>query len=581
MRKYIIYIGILTIGILLGWFFFGGSSNRTEEHDHGSEVETKTMWTCSMHPQILQPEPGDCPICGMDLIPAEAGADGLSKDQFKLTENAMALANVQTSVIEKADVDASIVRLSGKITENKDKAATQPVHFSGRIDKLYVKSLGEYVKRGQAIAEIYSAELIAAQQELLIAYKNKASQPELYEAVKKKFRNWMIQDAQVSEIERSGNIQTQFTIYSNISGVVTEIALSEGAHIMEGNPLFKIANLNTVWANFDVYESQIDLFKLGQEIEVVTNAYPDKTFKATVDFIDPLLNTNTRTVTLRAVLNNKEGIFKPGMFVEGQVNALQDDGLLLVPSSAVLWTGKRSVVYIKVKTDTPVFEMREVTLGKKMGAAYEVLDGLERGDEIVTNGTFTIDAAAQLQGKKSMMNKSGGKVMTGHEGHMGMDTANPTEISRFEVATDFHKQLQQVFDGYIQIKDALVKDNAKEAQEAAKQVGNRLNKVDMTLLTDSKAHAHWMVLEKGLQTTSAGIAETLEIQEQRKHFRDLSLHLIDAIQRFGIDKKVYEQFCPMADNNKGAYWLSNEETILNPYFGDAMLNCGEVKLIIE
>ncbi|WP_345004892.1 efflux RND transporter periplasmic adaptor subunit [Snuella lapsa] len=580
MKKYIVYIGILTIGILLGWLLFGGASNTNKKHDHSIEVEAKTMWTCSMHPQIMQPELGDCPICGMDLIPAEAGADGLSKDQFKLTENAMALANVQTSVLGELAGEQTL-KLSGKIVENEDEAATQPVHFSGRVDKLYVKSLGEYVKRGQAIAKIYSAELIAAQQELLIAYKNKASQPELYEAVKKKFSNWMVKDTQVSEIERSGNIQTQFTIYSNISGVVTEIALSEGAHIMEGNALFKVANLNTVWANFDVYENQIAQVKKGQEIVVKTNAYPNKAFKTKVDFIEPILDSKTRTVKLRVVLSNKEGLLKPGMFVEGQLNALQDDAVLQVPASAVLWTGERSVVYLKVKGETPIFEMREVVLGNKTGASYEVLEGLEQGDEVVTNGTFTVDAAAQLQGKKSMMNKSGGEVMTGHEGHMGVEVTQSSETTRFDVSSDFRKQLQQVFDVYIQIKDALVKDDAKKAGEAAKQLRSGLEAVDMQLLTDSKAHGHWMVLEKALQTTSTGIAAASDIQEQRKHFKNLSLHLIDAVQRFGIDKKAYEQFCPMADNNKGAYWLSNEENILNPYFGEAMLTCGEVKLFIE
>ena len=216
----------------------------------------------------------------------------------------------------------------------------------------------------------------------------------------------------------------------------------------------------TVWANFDVYENQIDLFKKGQEVKVSTNAFPNKEFKGKVDFIDPILNTNTRTVTLRVVLNNSNNAFKPGMFVTGKVEAsnLDNDKDIMIPSSAVLWTGERSVVYLKTNPDESVFEMREVKLGNQIGNEYEVLEGLFAGNEIVTNGTFTVDAAAQLQGKKSMMNKEGGKVMTGHEGHLGMEkdpSANNENHSnmneRIKVSKDFQNQIKVVFNDYIKL----------------------------------------------------------------------------------------------------------------------------------
>jgi len=156
---------------------------------------------------------------------------------------------------------------------------------------------------------------------------------------------------------------------------------------------------------FDVYENQINLFKIGQEVSITTNAYPNKEFKAKVSFINPILDTKTRTVKLRVVLDNKNDTFKPGMFVEGKVKGIKTskEQALIIPSTAILWTGKRSVVYLKTNPNEPVFEMREVTLGNKLGENYEVLDGLNNGDEIVTNGTFTIDAAAQLQGKRTQL----------------------------------------------------------------------------------------------------------------------------------------------------------------------------------
>ena len=419
MKKYIIYIGLLAIGLLLGWLFFGSSSNKEAAHNHNEIAETNKTWTCSMHPQIMQPEPGSCPICGMDLIPAASGADGLSADQFKLTKNAMALANVQTSIVGNTKLDGNSIKLSGKIVENEEANAVQVSYFSGRIERLNINFTGEEIRSGQLLATIYAPELVAAQQELLTAASLKESQPSLYKAVRNKLKLWKLSENQIDQIETSGKVKENFPVYATVSGTVSEKLVEQGDYIKQGQPLLKVTNLNTVWANFDVYENQINFFRKGQEVLISTNAYPDKEFKGKVSFIDPILNSRTRTVKLRVVLNNSKNNFKPGMFIEGKINQINGTKKqeFSIPSSSVLWTGKRSVVYIKTNKDEPIFEMREVTLGNSTGDTYEVLKGLIIGDEIVTNGTFTIDAAAQLQGKKSMMNKKGGITSSEHEGH--------------------------------------------------------------------------------------------------------------------------------------------------------------------
>ena len=143
MKKYLIHIGILAVGLLLGWLFFGGSSNDEIEHNRDAVAEISQMWTCSMHPQIMQPESGDCPICGMDLIPAASSAEGLSADQFKLTKNAMALANIQTSIVGKSRTENNAIKLSGKIVENEEANSIQVSYFSGRIEQLNVSFTGE------------------------------------------------------------------------------------------------------------------------------------------------------------------------------------------------------------------------------------------------------------------------------------------------------------------------------------------------------------------------------------------------------------------------------------------------------
>ena len=315
-----------------------------------------------------------------------------------------------------------------------------------------------------------------------------------------------------------------------------------------------------------------------------------KEFKGKGEFIYPFLNTKTTTVTLRGVLNNKDDVFKPGMFVIANIedSTAKNDEVLTIPSSSVLWTGERSVVYLKTNPDQTIFEMREIKLGNQIGNEYEVLEGLFVGNEIVTNGTFTVDAAAQLQGKKSLMNKDGGKVMTGHEGHLGMDNNSPNTESdhtimneRLKVSAKFQEQLKAVFNAYINLKDALVKEDSKGASESVISLLNNLTRVDMKLLSNNKAHNHWMSLEKEIKPSATSISETSDIKAQRDHFKYLSSHLINAVQLFGVNEKVYVEFCPMADNNNGAYWLSKEEKVINPYFGSAMLTCGEVKQVIE
>jgi len=590
MKKYIIYIAILAVGLFLGWLLFGGLSNTESTHNHDAVTETNQMWTCSMHPQIMQPEPGDCPICGMELIPAASSSEGLLADQFKLTENAMALANIQTSIVGNGKIDDNTIKLSGKIVENEEANAVQVSYFSGRIERLNVSFTGEKVNKGQLLATIYSPELYAAQQELLTASSLKESQPALYKAVRNKLKLWKLSENQINQIETSGKVRENIPVYGTVSGTVSEKLVEQGDYIKQGQPLLKIANLNTVWANFDVYENQIDLFKKGQEISITTNAYPNTAFEAKVDFIDPVLDTRTRTVKLRVVLHNKDSAFKPGMFVEGKIKGITSnkEEVLTIPSSAVLWTGERSVVYIKSNPDQPIFEMREITLGNQNGDNYEVLEGLKHGDEIVTNGTFTVDAAAQLQGKKSMMNKEGGKVMTGHEGHLGMeDTASVVNENhsnrneRIQVSIDFQNQLKAVFSDYIKLKDALVKDDSNKVIVESKRLLGNLSKVDMKLLVDKEAHNHWMPLEKAITASANSISITSDIAVQRNHFKHLSSHLIKTLQIFGVNEKVFVEFCPMADNNKGAYWLSQEEKVINPYFGNAMLTCGEVKQVIE
>lgn len=584
MKKSIIYIGTAAIiGLVAGYFIFGGSTSPETDvsgHDHTATSINQETWTCSMHPQIRQPEPGDCPICGMDLIPAETGTDGLAAEQFAMTDNALALANIQTMVIGPISTNVrGTIDLSGKITVNEEAIAVQASYFDGRIERLYVNYEGQEVRKGQLLASIYSPELVAAQQELLTAASLKGTQPQLYQAVRNKLKLWKLTETQIDGIESSGKVTESFPVYATVSGTVSEVMSAEGDYVKKGQPIVKLSDLSTVWAEFDAYESQLSVFKKGQNIRITTDAYPNKSFDGKIAFIDPILDNATRTVTVRAILKNEKDLFKPGMFVSGAIEGIHggESGTeLLVPTSAIMWTGERSLVYVKVKEDEPVFEMREVMLGTRIGEQIQVTSGLEAGEEIVINGTFTVDAAAQLQGKKSMMNKAGGMSMTGHEGHtvmqQNMVSDNPNAMTAMKISESFEKNFKEVLPLYFKLKDALVAGYAERSSLEAKAMKDTLQKIENSELGNmEKAH-----FRKIIEMIRA-ISGNQDIENQRSHFVVLNENMVAIASSLNsFEKTLYIQQCPMANSNKGAVWLSMDKDIKNPYFGDAMLTCGAV-----
>lgn len=571
-KKSAIYlIVVLFIGVGIGYLLFGSSSHTNSDHTHdrNSEVADQ-IWTCSMHPQIKQSESGDCPICGMDLIPTTNMTGDLDINQFRMTENAMALANIQTSIVGDGGTSSQEIRLSGKIEENEEETTVQVTHFTGRIEKLLVNAIGEKISKGQRIALIYSPELVAAQQELLTAAKLKEQQPDLYLAVRKKLKLRKLSENQINQIESSGNVMEMFPLHAQVSGIVSEKMVEEGNHIERGQVLYRLSNLNTVWANFDVYENQISLIQKGQEINVITNAYPDTKIKAKISFIDPILNKVSRTISARAVLANTDARFKPGMFIEGAIAVSdnnQERNSIVVPKSAVLWTGKRSLVYVKKEGLTPIFEMREVALGNASSDSYQILSGLEKGEEIVTHGTFTVDAAAQLQGKKSMM-KSGNDQN---------DSAKDEHFKKTAISDDFRKLFNQALLSYFNLKDALVASDANLSATFSEKMLSQLKGLNISELPQEELE-YMQNLTKYLQ----GISDKEDLINQRAHFKDLNENLNLLIHEIGnTAETIYIQKCPMADDNKGAIWLSKEKEVRNPYFGDAMLACGSVISTLE
>ncbi|UCH13752.1 MAG: efflux RND transporter periplasmic adaptor subunit [Bacteroidales bacterium] len=427
-------IGItLVIGLFLGWLFFHSSNERkkttqiTREHVH----EEATTWTCSMHPQIKMDKPGKCPICAMDLIPLEdySGSEGtISPDEIQMTDAAMKLADVKTMKV-KRDYSYKEVYLLGKVKPDERNIAELTARFGGRIEKLFVNFTGQNMKKGGKLATVYSPDLVTAQKELLEAVEYKQSNPSFYKAARSKLKLWDLTDEQINGIEEKGEPRNYFDILSHISGTVTMRHVALGDYVKEGSALFQVIDLRKVWVMFEAYESDLPWLHVGDNVEFTIQSLPGKNFAGRVTYIDPFLNPKTRIANVRIEVNNPGLELKPEMFANGIVKPKLSGSRkdILIPKTAILWTGKRSIVYVKLANkEQPSFVYREIQLGPEAGEFYVVEAGLDEGEEIVVNGVFKIDAAAQLAGKQSMMNPGRGKISTGHD-HDGKDMNGKTE----------------------------------------------------------------------------------------------------------------------------------------------------------
>jgi len=595
---------LLAGGVLIGALLFSASGDKTgekqievaEEHANEDQSEGEKTWTCSMHPQVRQDEPGDCPICGMELIPAdEADGDGSEQGpgEFNMTETAMKLANIQTSTVKKEKPEKEIL-LTGKVKMDERLINTQAVHFPGRIEELYLNFKGEYVNKGQTIASVYSPELIAAQEELFEALKTKESNPKLVEAAKSKLRQWKLTESQIQHIIENGEVKEELDVKSNTSGIVHKKLVNEGDYVKKGAMLYHIARIDKVWVMFDAYQEDLQFIEKGDKINFTVSSIPGKTFESKVTFIDPVMNSKSRVAEVRTEARNRDGKLKPGMFAEGTLKSdnVSSEKELVVPKSSVMWTGRRSVVYVKQPDrEQPTYRMREVTLGANLGDQYIIIEGLELDEEIVTYGTFAVDAAAQLGGKPSMMNPEGGETSTGHDhGDMGEgQEMDQTSKSKSTQGKDLKwpkseaQQYKSMVESYLSLKDNLVND--EKADEFAGQMLSAISKVDMSAFSE-KGHMKWMKYQKVLKEKAQKIQKAGKLGEQRKHFIQLSDNMIELVKTFEAPEtdsgsSLYVQFCPMANDDKGAFWLSKEDEVKNPYYGDMMLTCGEVREEIE
>jgi Cu(I)/Ag(I) efflux system membrane fusion protein len=574
-------------GFLLGGLWFGLTRPaETGANAHGATTApVGTVWTCSMHPQIRQPEPGKCPICGMDLIPVNGSENEADvTGRVELSARAQALARLQTTPVRRIATGGAGLRLLGRIEPNETTLRTVTAWTGGRIDRLHVKTTGERVRSGQVIATLYSPEVFAAHQDLIVAKRQvermqsavpsalQAAQQAL-EASRERLRLLGVPDDEVTRMEGESTPTRAIAIRSPFAGTVMERIATEGAYVATGAPLYKIANLSQLWLQLDAYESDLPRLRVGQTVSIEVAALGPAAFDGKVTFIEPTIDPVKRTARVRVEVQNTDGKLRPGMFAEAVVQSETESDApapLVVPASAVLFTGKRSVVYVQVEDGdaTSAYEPRTVRLGPRTGASYPVVAGLSEGERVVTRGAFALDADLQIRGGPSMMSSPD-------------DRQSGTWDDAVRLGRADRAKLAPVVEHYLGVQKALAADDLAAARKNARGVVAAARAVEFA--RTSAAGAVWSDLRTSLLNHAQQLADSDALEHARSEFEGLSMTLVDLVTRLGnpIDEPLALAHCPMAMGSRGASWLQEGKEIHNSYFGASMQSCGEVQNEVE
>lgn len=473
--------------VLITTAFFLFCSLTKVNAENKTMVVSDPIWTCSMHPQIRMSKLGKCPICSMPLVPITGTGsynNTNSEPMLELSDHARAMASVETIPVQRRKL-AREIRVIGAVQYNETALATVTARIEGYVERLFVDYTGIEVQAGDHLVEIYSPDLILAQQELLIALEGQRGSG-LIESSKLKLLRWGLTQTQVDELIRNKKVSERLTLYSPTHGTVTEKMIVQKAIVKPGDVLYRLANLDSVWVYLDIYEYELPWIQYGQEVEITSEAYPGQFFTGRVWFINPVLSEETRTVKVLLNISNTEQKLKPGMYVSALIRAellangkpastraegqwtcpmhphiLQPQGgqcpicgmaltqipgtpesskpedllSLAVPITAVLDSGVRKLVYVERSKGqfTPV----EIVTGPRAGNFYPVLNGLKEGDRVAVRGNFLLDSQFQIRGLPSLFYEDGQVPATGHQhsGPSNKETVVPTP----KPPTDEHK----------------------------------------------------------------------------------------------------------------------------------------------
>jgi len=460
-KKKLSSIVLIALFSLMGAFILS-ACEKEEKAAETVQAESKQLWTCGMHPEVIVDEPGNCPKCGMKLVPVKQtgsqpaatqtdgqaqqkkngkvlywrapmdpteiydhpGKSKMGMDLIPVYEGEEAVGAGGTITIDPVTVQnmgvrygkvermdfSRLIRTVGEINFNEDKLYDINTKISGWIENLYVNYTGEIVKKGQPLLEIYSPELVTTQEEYLLALKTRKlvsgssfesireGGESLLESTRKRLLYWDIPSSEIERLEKTGEVRKSIQLRAPAGGMVVERNVVDGAHVKAGEKLFRIANLSSVWVHASIYDYEVPWVREGQPAEMELSYEPGKTYQGKVAYIYPYLREKARDVHVRLEFSNPDLDLKPGMYVNVQLQGRTIPNALVVPSEAVIRSGRRNVVF--VTREPGKFEPREIRIGEEGGPGnryLRVLSGLLEDETVVTSAQFMLDSESRLQ----------------------------------------------------------------------------------------------------------------------------------------------------------------------------------------
>ncbi len=513
-------------------------------------------WISGMHPWIVQPEPGQCPICGMDLVP-------LDPDKFsgEIVINPVVVQNMGVRIAEVTEGPLTkTIRTVGIVEYDEERVRDVNTKISGWIEEIFVDSLGSRVAAGAPLFSIYSPELYSAQRDFLIA--RRGGDRSLVDAARKRLEYFDVSAEQIDALAKRGKAEKSLRIASPFTGVVTEKHANEGMKVDPGMQVYRIADLSEVWVIATVYEYQLPFLSEGQAAEMSLPYVPGQVFAGRVAYVYPYLDTKTREARVRLEFDNPTGLLKPGMFANVELSSRMAAEATLVPRSAVIDTGKRTVAFVSLGEGR--FEPRDVETGLVTGdAEVEVLSGLESGEMVVTSGQFLLDSEANMREALAKMLK--GEPAAGQEPVVERAAAMG-ELVVLEPAGTV--ALREALEHYLVIQRALAGDSLVGVAGAARGFGAAIGEV-----------------EGGEIPGVDELAKASDLAEARLAFGKVSVGLRKLVTATGVPEgfegNLLAMHCPMfTEDQGGAVWLQAAGEIENPYMGARMLGCFDDRVVL-
>ncbi len=382
------YVLIFFLGFL--WACAGKKQETHAEHVETSDV----YYSCSMHPQVMESKPGNCPICGMPLT--EVKKSKVEADELELSDQQIQLGNITVDTVSSGNIGNQKV-LTAVLNFDQTKTSAISSRVMGRVERLYFKNIGDYIRKGDRLYDLYSEELNNAKEEYILAVKSQKSFTEnnaidfnsLLQSGRNKLTLWGMSNTQINQLARSGKASSTTTYYSNASGHITVLDVRQGDYVMEGGTIVQLADLSSIWAEAQVFTSQFSQLRQNSSVTVRIPELGDKAINGTISFVNPEIVPESRVNLIRVSILNKEGTLKPGMAAYVYLNGTKSSSFTL-PVDAVIRDSKGATVWIKTGKNT--FKNKMVTVGAEANSMIEIRSGLMSGDVVVITGAYLLNS---------------------------------------------------------------------------------------------------------------------------------------------------------------------------------------------